>query len=77
METIYIIALVLLILGGINWALIGLFDFNVVGALFGDLSGASRTIYTVVGACAIIVAVLSSWSPERGSAPPTASQQQR
>ncbi len=67
METLYVIALLLLIIGGINWALVGLFDFNLVGALFGDLSTASRTVYAVVGACAILVAVLSDWSPNESA----------
>lgn len=48
------IALALLIVGGINWGLIGIFRFDVIAWLFGG-SGAvvSRIIYTVVAICAI------------------------
>lgn len=42
------IAFWLLIIGGANWGLIGLFDFNLVSAIFGD-GWFSRTIYSVVG----------------------------
>lgn len=40
---------ILLIIGGINWGLIGLFNFDLVATIFGDMSGASRVIYTLVG----------------------------
>lgn len=43
------IAMTLLIIGGINWGLIGLFNFDLVGALFGRMSALSRIIYTLVG----------------------------
>ena len=44
-----ITALVLTILGAINWLLIGLFRFNVVSAIFGDMSTLSRIVYVLVG----------------------------
>ncbi|MEW6117095.1 MAG: DUF378 domain-containing protein [Nitrospirota bacterium] len=47
------ISLVLVIIGGINWGLIGLFRFDLVAALFGDMSAFSRIIYTLVGAGAL------------------------
>jgi len=43
------IALVLMIVGSINWGLVGAFDFNLVAALFGEGTMASRTIYVLVG----------------------------
>lgn len=43
------IALVLIIIGAINWGLIGIFDFNLVDAIFGTMSVISRIIYTLVG----------------------------
>lgn len=44
------IALVLVIIGALNWGLIGIFGFDAVGALFGgQLSVLSRIIFTVVG----------------------------
>ncbi len=48
------IALIVLIIGGINWGLIGIFNFDLVGYLFGgDRAVISRVIYTLVGACAL------------------------
>jgi len=43
------IVLTLVIIGGINWGLIGLFDYNLVDAIFGPMSLISRIIYTLVG----------------------------
>ncbi len=44
-----IIALILVIIGGINWGLIGIFGFDLVAFLFGSMSVISRIIYTLVG----------------------------
>lgn len=52
-------ALVLLIVGGLNWGLVGLFEFNLVEAIFGTMSWLSRLVYIVVGLSAIWVAVIS------------------
>ena len=52
------IALVLLIVGGINWGLVGLFDFDLVAALFGEMSALSRVVYILVGLSAIYAIVL-------------------
>ena len=49
MKVIDTIALVLIIIGAINWGLIGLFKFNLVDAIFGTMSVISRIIYTLVG----------------------------
>ena len=49
MKVIDKIALVLIIIGAINWGLIGLFNFNLVEALFGDMTVLSRIIYALVG----------------------------
>lgn len=42
-------ALALIIIGAINWGLIGLFSFDLVATLFGDMSILSRIIYSLVG----------------------------
>ena len=47
------IALVLLIVGGINWGLVGGFDVNLVTQLFGPRSLPSRLIYIAVGIAAL------------------------
>lgn len=49
MRALHVISLVLVIIGGINWGLIGLFDYNLVDAIFGTMSLTSRVIYTLVG----------------------------
>ncbi len=49
MKIIDKIALVLIIIGAINWGLIGLFNFNLVATIFGDMTIISRIIYGLVG----------------------------
>ena len=49
MKVIDYIALVLVIIGAINWGLIGLFNFDLVATLFGSMSVISRIVYTLVG----------------------------
>lgn len=49
MKIIDKIALLLVIIGAINWGLIGIFSFNLVDALFGTMSWISRIIYALVG----------------------------
>lgn len=49
MKIIDTIALILIIIGAINWGLIGIFNFNLVDTLFGTMSVLSRIIYTLVG----------------------------
>lgn len=49
MKIIDKIALVLIIIGALNWGLIGLFKFDLVATLFGDMSVLSRIVYTLVG----------------------------
>lgn len=53
MKIINSIALTLVIVGAINWLLVGLFEFNLVDAIFGSLSGITRIIYTLVGIAGI------------------------
>ncbi|AUX28798.1 hypothetical protein SOCE836_008810 [Sorangium cellulosum] len=42
-------AIVLVVIGAVNWALVGLFDFNLVAAIFGRLSAITRIVYVLVG----------------------------
>lgn len=46
-------SLTIVIIGAINWLLIGLFRFDLVAFLFGNLSWLSRFIYTIVGLCGL------------------------
>lgn len=52
-----IIALVLVIVGGLNWLLVGLFDFNLVTKIFGVDSFLSRAVFVVVGVAALYLIV--------------------
>ncbi len=49
MKIIDKIALLLMVIGAINWGLIGLFNFNLVDTIFGTASLISRIIYVLVG----------------------------
>ena len=49
MKTLNLITLTLVIIGAINWLLVGLFKFNLVDAIFGSLSALTRIIYILVG----------------------------
>ena len=54
MQTFYKICLILLIVGGINWGLVGLFQFDFVGWLLGgSLNWLARTVFIVVGVAAL------------------------
>jgi uncharacterized protein len=53
MRIVNTITLVLLIVGGLNWGLVGLLSFDLVAALFGEMSALSRIVYTLVGLSAL------------------------
>ena len=53
MKAINYIALSLVIIGALNWFLVGLFEFNLVDSIFGSLSALARVIYTIVGLAGI------------------------
>jgi uncharacterized protein len=60
MRTLNAITLILIIIGGINWGLVGLFDFDVVTAILGNganetatSSAAARIVYILVGLSAL------------------------
>ena len=54
------IAMILLVVGGLNWGLVGLFRFDLVATLFGEMSPLSRIVYPVVGLCALYSLYTSS-----------------
>jgi uncharacterized membrane protein YuzA (DUF378 family) len=57
MKALNTLALALLIVGGLNWGLVGLFNFDLVAAILGEGSALSRIVYTLVGASAVWTAV--------------------
>ena len=54
MSTLQKVCLVVTIIGGINWGLIGLLDFTLVEAIFGASSVISRIVYSLVGLTSMI-----------------------
>jgi len=49
------VAYILLVIGGVNWGLVGWLEYNLVDEIFGVGSGISRVIYAVVGVAALYV----------------------
>lgn len=64
MKMVNTTALVLLVVGGLNWGLVGLLGFDLVAMLFGDMSVVSRIVYSLVGLSAVYVAVTSLMKTE-------------
>ncbi len=58
MKGIELIALILVVIGGLNWGLVGVFNFDLVASIFGAMSGISRVVYTLVGLSAVYIAVV-------------------
>ena len=46
-------ALTIAIIGAVNWGLIGIFRFDLVAFIFGEMSWLSRIVYTIVGLCGL------------------------
>lgn len=59
------IALTITIIGAINWGLIGLFRFDLVAFLFGDMSLLSRIVYILVGLCGLYLITFYSHLTDR------------
>ena len=57
MKTLDTLATALVIVGGINWGLVGLAQFDLVASLLGEMSVATRAVYTLVGLSAAYLAV--------------------
>ena len=53
-----IVALILIIIGGINWGLVGFFNFNLITFIFGTASIIARSIFAIVGLAAIYSLIL-------------------
>ena len=67
MNVFYKICTILIIVGGINWGLVGLFNFNAVGWLLGgSASLLSRAVFVLVGVAAIC-AIPSLFQQEQGT----------
>ena len=75
MKSLHWIALLLVIVGAVNWGLVGLFQFDLVAALFGGQTAPlSRIVYALVGLSGVVVAATSAaLAAPRGVAVPTPS----
>ncbi len=58
MKPLNTLTLILVIVGGLNWGLVGLAKFDLVATIFGTGSLLSNTVYTLVGISAIVQAVM-------------------
>jgi len=53
LKALDITALVLVIIGAVNWGLIGFFQFDLVSSLFGSGTALTRIIFALVGVCGL------------------------
>lgn len=58
--------LVLIIVGAVNWGLVGFFGFDLVAALFGNMTAMSRFIYALVGVAAVTFAAMMPVMSRKG-----------
>ncbi len=59
MHILKLITFILVIIGALNWGLVGIFNIDLVAMIFGDMTVLSRIVYSLVGISAIIYAVLA------------------
>lgn len=59
MRALKIISYILVIIGALNWGLVGLFNIDLVALLFGEMTLAARIVYILVGLAAIISVITS------------------
>ncbi|UCG61314.1 MAG: DUF378 domain-containing protein [Candidatus Zixiibacteriota bacterium] len=57
MKSLDVIVAILLVVGGLNWGLVGLFNFDLVAAIFGGGAALARIVYIVVGLSALYQAM--------------------
>ena len=67
MKALNLLAVTLLVVGGLNWGLVGTTGFDLVRAIFGDMTLLSRVVYTLVGAAAVYQLVTLVSSPSRST----------
>ena len=59
------VALVLVIIGAVNWGLVGLFNFDLVAGIFGSMTWLSKIIYDLVGLAGLYLIFMLGMSPEK------------
>ena len=64
MKSVQLIALLLVIVGAVNWGLVGIAQFDLVAALFGGVAAPlSRVVYTLVGVSGLVLAATTAMVP--------------
>jgi hypothetical protein len=81
-RTIDVIAYALIIIGALNWGLVGFFAFDLVAAIFGEMTIVSRIIYALVGVAAVyhllsLPAMLRRWGTGARAAPARERERER
>ncbi|MBY0309329.1 MAG: DUF378 domain-containing protein [Phycisphaerales bacterium] len=59
MKGLFWVALVLIVVGALNWGLVGAFNFNLVDAIFGAGSALSKVVYVLVGLSGVVAVALA------------------
>ena len=57
MKIIQTVAMILIIVGGLNWGLVGFFNFDLVATIFGEMTTVSRIVYALVGLSAVFTVI--------------------
>ncbi len=66
------VAFILIIIGGLNWGLVGIFDYNLVAKIFGDTSVITKIVYILVAVSALYALLTMGKKPKsETAAPPT------
>ena len=67
---LYWVSLVLVVIGGLNWGLVGIAKFDLVATIFGAMTVLSRIVYTLVGLAAVCIVIsLAASKSEAGPQP--------
>lgn len=70
MSNLQSLSYTLIIIGALNWGLVGFFGFDFVSFIFGDMSALTRIVYALVGLSAIfhLIVTTKSYKMEKGTA---------
>ena len=56
MKALHMVSFTLVVVGALNWGLVGLLDFNLVTTIFGTMPGVEKLVYILVGASGVVLA---------------------
>jgi uncharacterized protein len=63
-DPIDLIALILVVIGGLNWGLVGLMNYDLIASVFGAGSGIGRLIYLLIGLAALYMIYFAMKNPQ-------------